>query len=367
MPSASSASSSSLGPVRRRRLRLGRATAPARQVGPPHPVRVGLHLVVRPAAEHRPRMILSVPAGTASSSSLCRSSHCFRLAAAAYQDQPAAQLVPVTSTCSSPAATAARRVIGLVRLPGADVPDDHVARRRTRPWGSRPRTPGTRSGDPRRARRAAAPWGPASARSGQPSSPAPRLSRTAGRSAAAGPGDAGRQTASGREQVSPSRWRGPPDGSGVRSKSRIDWYRASRAAGLAGSPVAGLAARARRLGILRCCHGQPTTAASAGTGPTHLNSQCGLQAGRGRAAIPRPRADRTGMGGNTTPAGPAGSAHHHEERARSEQRAGDGLHLLRRPVPARYPLARGALPGRRTAPRAPGRAPAAVGFARPGA
>ena len=50
-------------------------------------------------------------------------------------------------------------VVELVGLVRAAVPDAHLARRRTRPWGCRPRTRGTRAGGPRCGRRAGSPCG----------------------------------------------------------------------------------------------------------------------------------------------------------------------------------------------------------------
>src|SRR5579872_1152524 len=56
----------------------------------------------------------------------------------------------------------------------------------------------------------------------------------------------------------------------------------------------------------------------AGATPTpHLDSSRDLQAGRRGTALSGPCPERTRMGRDTTPPGPARPADHHEERARS--------------------------------------------------
>ena len=71
--------------------------------------------------------------GTAYSSCLCTSSHCSSCAAVAGpatadQDQPAAQLVAVHVHVQLAGGDSGGGVVGGVRLPGAEVPHDHVAR-----------------------------------------------------------------------------------------------------------------------------------------------------------------------------------------------------------------------------------------------
>src|ERR1700675_185326 len=97
---ASAASSAGPGPARNvapgllaeRDRRLG-----GRQVTPPHPVRVRLDLVVGAPAEHRPGVVLRVPAGHRVLVVLVQQQPLVLVLAgapAAHQDQPATQFLP---------------------------------------------------------------------------------------------------------------------------------------------------------------------------------------------------------------------------------------------------------------------------------
>ncbi len=92
-----------------------------------------------------------------------------------------------------------------------------------------------------------------------------------------------------------------------------------------------------------------------------------LQGGPGRPALPRARPDAQAVGRD--PAAPAAPrpADHHQARAGARQAARRGLHVLRRPVPARRAVERRPLPGGRPAPGAAGGAAAAQPDPRPGA
>ena len=95
------------------------------QVGPPHPLRVGLDLVVGPPAEHRGRVVLRVPAFDGVLVVLVQQQPL--VAVPADQDEPAAQLLAEQVGVEVAGPHRGRRVVGGVRGPGAPVPDDHVA------------------------------------------------------------------------------------------------------------------------------------------------------------------------------------------------------------------------------------------------
>ena len=208
----SRSSGSGSGTQRRRRPRrpAGRA---------PQPVRVGQHLVVGAAAEHRPRVVLGVPAVHGVLVALVQQQPLLLAAASSCRGAPAPTGRAASRRAPRRAARPPRhgraRVVGLDRLPGAGVPDDDVA---AAVLAGRDHALEVEVLD--RVvldvhRRAACPPGRGSGPWAPPSSPARRRSRTAGRSAAGGPGAAARRTggACGSAMA--------PAGSGVRWKSRL--------------------------------------------------------------------------------------------------------------------------------------------------
>ena len=91
-----------------------------------------------------------------------------------------------------------------------------------------------------------------------------------------------------------------------------------------------------------------------------------LQGGRGRAALPRPRADARASGATCRRPRSASTSWSPPSASWTSTALIDrGLHLLRRPLRPRRPVARRALPRGRAAPRAARRAPAATRAARP--
>ena len=104
------------------------------QVRAPHPIRIGLDLVVGATAEHGSGMVLGVPAVDGVLVALVdeepllpASSRPRAIPVATHQHQPAAQLVAVHVGVQLARGHRRGRVVGAARLPRADVPHDHVA------------------------------------------------------------------------------------------------------------------------------------------------------------------------------------------------------------------------------------------------
>ena len=99
-----------------------------RQVRAPEPVRIGLDLVVRAAAEDGARVVLGVPALDGVLVALVQEHPLLRAVplAAAHEDEPAVELRPVDVRVELAGGDGGRRVVRTVRLPGAPVPDDDV-------------------------------------------------------------------------------------------------------------------------------------------------------------------------------------------------------------------------------------------------
>jgi hypothetical protein len=105
--------------------------AGSRQVRAPQPIGVLFDLLVRTPGEHRAWMVLRIPVGDGIVVVLVQQQPLLlvaaAVAAAADQHQAAAELGAVHVRMQLAARHRRGRVVGLVGLPGADVPDDDVA------------------------------------------------------------------------------------------------------------------------------------------------------------------------------------------------------------------------------------------------
>ncbi len=100
-----------------------------REVGAPQSVGVGTDLLVRPPAEHRPRVLVGVPPLHGVLVALVHQQPLLpvRRASAPHQREPAAQLLPVHVDVQLARLDRGPWVVGVVRLPRPGVPDSHVA------------------------------------------------------------------------------------------------------------------------------------------------------------------------------------------------------------------------------------------------